>query len=602
MSVARCSHGIRAILAFFSLGFYPSDGVRPVSAPGPRPHHGTDDRQDEYLVVRKVVRSGLKYIGKGRWADAAGPQIHDLYCEEGDRALREAEPAFLVGTTGPVRWLPRVRGDPLVGAEQQLFEGPLRGTQNERETWFAALLLSDEVLAWLNYADGSVQAGDLWSIVRREADLVLPINRSTYKDDHRYFDQMKTYGQTRGSEGTLSYVAFGPAAARKPYGRFGLGVLRPAEEHEKSANLSKALVQAGTRPELLAQRVANESSTFLSSNEPRGGEQEEAPYYYSGGDSDHRNILSNFENDLANPGGHISAVTHISQYGGMRELLLAPARLRIWLESFRKKNSNIWSAIGHALEQAVQGKGTLADMHKRRAPTEEKVIKVLAGHFLHEQDALFAAVEVPWRDRKSASTRKQRLSNWHTDNFTSFLHMAVTLQGERTLGLELSGVPSFGSEAGGEVAGRTISAAEEDDDGKKDYVAAEDLYVIRNRPGTVYIGNPAAYRHAVFDHDTEQRNLSFQLRLGFPWKQLDTGGAASWGESLGFSRHDLARERNKGRIYAKVSKTIARAMRTELARQGGFKSPTMADLAHESSIFSTVEAGRFAAQSQSHGI
>jgi len=251
------------------------------------------------------------------------------------------------------------------------------------------------------------------------------------------------------------------------------------------------------------------------------------------------------------------ATVHLQARQDLIHTLLAPDRVRLWLHTFRVLNSRIWEAIGDALQNDES-------IRNAQLPGEHNMWKLrdrLVTMFKDDQDTLFSAVEVHVLTvQEVEEKRKVGTRDWHTDAFTSLLHMAITLQGSRTLGL----------------------LVQDEDLTPEDRILCEmQLHEMRQHPGDIYIGTPAVYRHAVYSHEAATDNLSLQCRLGFP--KWDPDVWSPWGEH-GF--HPWKADDNSLAVRI-LSGVIAEAFRQASDMFGGVRIPEwyqLAEQAHEVSL------------------
>lgn len=247
------------------------------------------------------------------------------------------------------------------------------------------------------------------------------------------------------------------------------------------------------------------------------------------------------------------ATVHLQARRDLVHTLVAPPRIRIWLHAFRCLNAQIWLDIGSALQDLDLNWVCDTDhvVHKLR----DRLVYM----FKQDQDSLFSAIEPHARTAESTRelysgsagtlNQKNRECNWHTDEFTSLMHMAITFQGDRTLGL----------------------------------VANGEFYQLRQAPGMVYLGNAAAYHHAVYDHEEGTSNFALQCRLGFPaWAKKDR--PSPWGRH-GFNPW----AGNMKEAVKSLSPTIAVAFRESVEKSGGIRLPDMHDLAEATKRMSEIE-------------
>lgn len=240
------------------------------------------------------------------------------------------------------------------------------------------------------------------------------------------------------------------------------------------------------------------------------------------------------------------ATVHLQARQDLVHTLVAPARVRIWLHAFRRVNEHLWTDIGDALDVL-----DLSENNSRHVV--HKLRERLVHMFKKDSDTLFSAIEPHLRTAEDSQASAAK--NWHTDAFTSLMHMSITLQGERTLG----------------------------------FIAGGESHQLRLRPGMVYLGNPAAYHHAVYDHQQGVPNLSLQCRLGFPaWNEDRAGRPSPWGRH-GFNPWS-------GELTEAVqalSPSIATAFQKSSHRYGGVRLPSFCDLAECAAHVSGGEHGWF---------
>merc|ERR1712137_1134526 len=120
---------------------------------------------------------------------------------------------------------------------------------------------------------------------------------------------------------------------------------------------------------------------------------------------------------------------------------------------------------------------------------------------------------------------------------------------------------------------------------------------MQQTPGTVYLGNPAVYPHAVYDHKhgPNGRVLSLQCRLGFPvWDEEEMRASNQTesppltvnppyydGKVHGFYPWEQPIQEQ---ISRKLSPIIAEAFAESVRAKGGLKMPTMEDIERRAKI------------------
>jgi len=226
--------------------------------------------------------------------------------------------------------------------------------------------------------------------------------------------------------------------------------------------------------------------------------------------------------------GRESTYMHFQSNRDFIKAFRPPVELRIFLRALRHVNEPMLAAVATAALE-----------------TDTDMGRALADAIL-EGGSVFGAVSVHHTPRGSpgldqAANDEHRRSNWHVDEATSLVHGSITLKGTRTLGIKSTPV------------------------GVR--LAADTHVEVHLEPGDVYIGNAAAYEHAVYDRGGEE--LSLQCRVGY---RFSPHAAAAW-QRVGFNIWDNDSDDHKVQ-KAKVDAAIVSAMR-------GFelRVPKMADLA-----------------------
>jgi len=169
----------------------------------------------------------------------------------------------------------------------------------------------------------------------------------------------------------------------------------------------------------------------------------------------------------------------------------APAALRAFCECIRRKNSKAWCTLEAEL---------------RKSTTAAPLAAVL------ERKSMFAdlALQVHWGEEIA-----QRHVAWHIDAPNSFIHMAVGLQGERTLHARRRVVK-------GRVSHNCAIGPSDDRD------------ILPQAEGSIYVCSPCCFPHAVQYPavDWSRRIVALQCRLHLTEDEIfgdidPKGGAAS---------------------------------------------------------------------------